>query len=462
MKRHAGSLALALLLAACGKSVPAPESIDHGRFKNVQLYRPAKAVQSVVLLLSGKGGWDAHMARQAEALRREQALVVGIDNRQLMAALAADGGDCVFAGGDLENLSRFVQAYARLPGYRSPVLAGHADGATLAYATLAQSAPGLFAAGIVSSFCPLLAMKKPLCAGEGLHSRTDATGTTVLPQSKLPVPLLALHGAQDQRCAAAVSRALISQSADARQSLLPDTGAGYDSPQTLAALRAALRDLPAAHAVAVPAAPGTLGDLPVVEAPTSGNNPYLAIFWSGDGGWAGIDKEVASALNAEGVAVVGVDSLRYFWTARTPEGIAADIGRISRHYLPAWHRQQLILIGYSQGANVLPFAANRLDPALKKQVALVAAVGLSDHAVFEFHLGNWLADNNNGPATLPEVARMQALPFLCIHGTDESDSICPQLVGSAAKVVTLPGGHHYDGDYRRLAAEILAALPKQP
>jgi len=439
-------LALALLLTACGKTAPAPEAIDHGRFKNVQLYRPSGTPQRVVLLLSDQNGWDAHMARQAEALRGEQTLVIGIDNRQFTAVLEADGGSCVFPDGDLENLSRFVQAYVRLPGYLAPVLAGSGTGAALVYATLAQAPATLFSAGLVTGLCPGAALKKPLCTGEGKTLAAPAA------------PLVSLRSAQETRCDAASSQRLITQRPGARQQLLQDAGSHYTSAQALSALASALRSLPAA--IVTPAAPSELGELPVVEIPVPGSNPYLAVFWSGDGGWAGIDKAVASALNAQGVAVVGIDSLRYFWAARTPEGIAADISRISRHYLAAWRKQKLILIGYSQGANVLPFAVNRLDAATRQPLALVAAMGLSDHAVFEFHLGNWVADNNNGPATLPEVARMQGVPLLCIHGRDEDDSICPQLQGKGPKVVILPGDHHFDGDYARLATEIMAALPE--
>ncbi|MEE9877952.1 MAG: hypothetical protein PBU97_16320 [Stenotrophomonas maltophilia] len=47
------------------------------------------------------------------------------------------------------------------------------------------------------------------------------------------------------------------------------------------------------------------------------------MFVSGDGGWAGLDKDVASSLNEHGVAVVGIDSLRYFWSERTPKGFAS-------------------------------------------------------------------------------------------------------------------------------------------
>ncbi len=54
---------------------------------------------------------------------------------------------------------------------------------------------------------------------------------------------------------------------------------------------------------------------------------------SGDGGWAGIDQAVAAALSARGIPVVGLDSLRYYWTARTPSGVASDTDRMIRYYL---------------------------------------------------------------------------------------------------------------------------------
>ncbi len=60
------------------------------------------------------------------------------------------------------------------------------------------------------------------------------------------------------------------------------------------------------------------------------------------------------------------------------------------------------------------FALNRLAPASRSRLKLAAAMGLSDHAVFEFQVGNWLADNNNGPATMPEVEKIKGAPFLCI------------------------------------------------
>jgi type IV secretory pathway VirJ component len=115
------------------------------------------------------------------------------------------------------------------------------------------------------------------------------------------------------------------------------------------------------------------------------------------------------------------------------------------------------LIGYSQGADVLPFAVNRLPASTRQSVALAAILGMSEHALFEFHVSSWISDSNSGPATLPEVDRISGIPVLCIYGADEKDSLCPKLDPQKVAVVKVKGGHHFDGDYASLAKDILAA-----
>jgi type IV secretory pathway VirJ component len=209
-----------------------------------------------------------------------------------------------------------------------------------------------------------------------------------------------------------------------------------------------------------PRAPVALGNLPVVELAARAGAPatdLLAIILSGDGGWAGLDKEVAQALTEHGIPVAGLDSLRYFWSVRTPQGLAADIDRMIRYYIGHFGKQRVLLIGYSQGADVLPFAVNRLAASTRAHIALGVLMGMSEHAVFEFHVSNWISNDNSGPATMPEVSRITGIPILCIYGEGDNDSLCPKLDTAKVTVVKLPGGHHFNGDYARLAREILAA-----
>jgi type IV secretory pathway VirJ component len=208
------------------------------------------------------------------------------------------------------------------------------------------------------------------------------------------------------------------------------------------------------------APPPDLAGLPIVEVPSEQPGDTLAVLISGDGGWAGIDKAVASVLGEHGIPVVGVDSLRYFWKERTPDSTAADIDRILRYYLAAWDKKQAVLIGYSQGADILPFVVNRLPAHMRARVRLTTFLGLGVRATFEFHLGNWLTggDDDDTLPILPELQRMSGMNALCVYSDDADESACDDVTSSTLRAVHLPGGHHFGGDYDRVAQLILEQL----
>ena len=66
--------------------------------------------------------------------------------------------------------------------------------------------------------------------------------------------------------------------------------------------------------------------------------------------------------------MVGLDSLRYFWTSAHTGRSGGGHDRMIRYYLAHLDKQRVLLIGYSQGADVLPFAVNRLPAATRAQV----------------------------------------------------------------------------------------------
>ena len=452
-------LAASLAFAGSQKSTP-PElalpanasRLTHGRFKDFVVYAPAAKPTSFVLFLSGEAGWDTHAESMAQELVQQGAMVAGIDLRKFQANLEADPAQCVFPDGDLENLSHFVQAYFHNTTYMAPMLVGLDAGATLAYAVLAQAPSDTFASALTVDFCPTSPMHKPLCKGSGVESAAAAHGSGVdySPIKSLGNPWVALQTPATKACAAGDFVAKVQGAASANLTAfgMPSFDAAF-AKLAAAAARSRLAPPPAA-----------LGDLPVVEVPAKPGVPQsdeFALIMSGDGGWAGIDQDIAAALTAAGIPVVGLDSLRYYWTARTPEGLAADTDKLIRYYLAHLNKKRVLLVGYSQGADVLPFAVNRLPAATRDNVALAAILGMSEHALFEFHVSSWISDSNSGPLTLPEVDRITGIPVLCIYGADEKDSLCPKLDAKKITVVEVKGGHHFDGDYASLAQHILAA-----
>jgi type IV secretory pathway VirJ component len=416
---------------------------------------PAGEPRSFVLLLSDGAGWDAGTDATARALVASDAMVVGIDLAKLTANLNADPNQCVFPDGDLENLSHFVQAYYRLSTYLPPLLVGTGDGGAFAYAMLAQAPKDAFAGALSQGFCPRLALRKALCTTPAQHFVGPAGpdgGFELLPTPALSGPWTVVP-VQAPTCPSATLARFAAAVPGAVMSGVP--------PSTASPLVAAFVQLTARTArKPLPLPPAALGDLPVIEVPADPGSPpgdEFALMMSGDGGWAGLDQGVAAALTARGIPVIGLDSLRYFWTARTPATIAADTDRLIRYYAAHLGKSRVLLIGYSQGADVLPFAVNGLPAATRSLVSLVAVLGISAHALFEFHLSNWIGDDQSGPPTLPELRRLAGLPLLCVYGADEEDSPCTQLDASRVTVVKLAGGHHFDGDYPGLARTILDA-----
>jgi type IV secretory pathway VirJ component len=116
----------------------------------------------------------------------------------------------------------------------------------------------------------------------------------------------------------------------------------------------------------------------------------------------------------------------------------------------------VLLIGFSQGADVMPFVVNRLSAATRARLQLVTLLSLSQTAVFEFHLQNWLGGSNDEVPVAPELVKMSGVRTLCVYGEDDDESMCIQPEAKPLQTVKLKGGHHFDGDYPNLARLILA------
>jgi type IV secretory pathway VirJ component len=456
-----------ILHAAQAKKPVPEETLSYEDFGVVHIYRESPHPPNVVLFISGDGGWNAGVAGMARALASLDSLVVGIDITHYLRSLKEDGEQCSYYTWSFEDLSHFTQQKLGYPHYVFPILVGYSSGATLAYAALVQAHTGTFRGAISLGFCPDLQLPKSPCRGDGLQWRTDQRGGKTRWEEyvfrsapELVDPWIVLQGDVDAVCDPKAAAAFVKQSGRARIVSLPKVGHGFSvetnwMPQLKAEFASLVHTL--AERAEAPQAP-EVKDLPLVEISSlKSSSDALAVIISGDGGWASIDRDLGQMLAGAGISVVGVNSLQYFWTRRTPETAAADLNRILQHYLAAWNKRRVILAGYSMGADVLTFMAARLPPDLLSKVALIALLGPSPSVDFEFHFVEWFSETSHKTdlRVAPEVEKLRGKQILCVYGTEEEDSLCKMLPAGLVQLVAMKDGHHFGGDYKTIAEIIL-------
>ncbi len=410
----------------------------------------------IVLLASGDGGWNAVMNDIAARLRSTGKIVIGFSTPEYLRRADAADTACTNAAGDLLALSQFVERQLGVRTYRTPLLVGYASGASLAYVIAAQAPVNALAGAIAIGFCPTLDLDQMLCRRGALrHAQIKDADGLLHPVSRLVAPLEAVTGPNDGRCQTGGDVSFMQQVGNAHSSgtqssqqavldaWLERFFVAYDA---LVAKREAAR----APKVAV------LTGLPLIERPVETSSTTLIVMLSGDGGWSTLTERVTDELNANGSPVVGWNMLKYFWTAKTPQRAGDDLAAIMRYFSDAWHMPNVILAGYSMGADVLPAMVNRLPVAQQRQIRSVILMAPGRATDFEFHIGGWLQHvPRNAQPIAPEVANLPAeIRLTCIYGLDDAArSLCTQIdpARSGLTLEALPGAHHFDGDYAALA-----------
>jgi type IV secretory pathway VirJ component len=203
-----------------------------------------------------------------------------------------------------------------------------------------------------------------------------------------------------------------------------------------------------------------LSDLPLIEMPVQERHGTLAVLLTGDGGWAAGDKGMADELKKHGIPVVGFISPSYLQVPRTPTGAGRDLGRLLGHYLEAWQCDHVLIIGYSRGADMVPFMVSRLPSTLRARITVVAMIGLSEEASFQYRPTDLFAAGLrfNDYAIEPEVGRLRGMRLVCVSGEREHGSLCPALDSGQVHIATHPGGHRLSREAgHRVAGMVLAA-----
>lgn len=322
--------------------------------------------------------------RSGRRIRRSGAAVVGIDTPAWLARAAAAGGGCTYFVADLERLSHELERALGADMFSPPVVAGEGLGGAVALDLLAQTPQATLGAVIAVDPAAAAQAEPPLCP-PAARRLTDEGAAYHLPSGAPPAPLTVVLTPKAPAGGAARVRAL----KEGGVTLTLRTADGPAKALDAAVMEALLQ----ARAEA-----GAGPDLPVVELPAEAKLGVRAIVLSGDGGWRDLDRSVATVLQADGAPVIGIDSLRYFWTKRTPEETAADLARLIARYRALWGVGKVALIGYSFGADVLPETCLALPDETRAKVAQITLLAPSVKADWEITVADcWAAHRTRRP-----------------------------------------------------------------
>lgn len=207
------------------------ETISLDPFGVIHVYQPAKQPPvSVLILISGDGGWEHAVLKMAKVLSAEGCLVAGVDINQYLKNLEKESGDCASPATDFLTLGQSVQEKYGIKKKAHPYLVGYSSGATLVYAAIVQAQPSIFAAAFSFGFCPDFSVKKPFCKGKDLQWDEGPKKTSILfrPTKNLQIPWIVFQGYVDQVCNENVTRSFVQQVPNAEFILLPKVGHGFN------------------------------------------------------------------------------------------------------------------------------------------------------------------------------------------------------------------------------------------
>ncbi len=163
-------------------------------------------------------------------------------------------------------------------------------------------------------------------------------------------------------------------------------------------------------------------------------------------------------LNKQGFPVIGLNAKDYFWIKKKPAEAASAIEAAINESNKEWKKKNIVLIGYSFGADVAPFILTNFSATLAGKVNHLILLSPSSKTDFEIHVLQMMGwGKNSGESVSAEINKISK-PITIIVGDDENEFPFSQLIIKNKQIVKMPGGHHYDGNVNALCKQIVLQI----
>lgn len=186
---------------------------------------------------------------------------------------------------------------------------------------------------------------------------------------------------------------------------------------------------------------------------TNKSDSLLVFYISGDGGMNSFSTSLCNSINQSGHNITALDAKSYFWRKKTPEKSAADVAAYIQSQPSS---RQIVLIGYSFGADVLPFIVNRLPESVLRRVRSVIMLSPSTSTDFEVKLSGMLGFGGKGSWDVAaEIGRLRSQRNVIIAGSEEKSDYANKKNRNYS-FQTLPGGHHFGDNAADVSSTIIS------
>jgi type IV secretory pathway VirJ component len=190
--------------------------------------------------------------------------------------------------------------------------------------------------------------------------------------------------------------------------------------------------------------------LPLIESKTLENNGYYVILLTGNGGWRKLVQSLTRYLNSKNVSVLALNTKQYLLSEKKPVQIACDLENLINRYDSKWGQDKVVFLGYSMGAEVLPFAVNFMNDKYREKIQDLILIGPWQKATFKIKLADYFYEVNKGADIYTELMKMNNINAYIICD-DKDCSICHKNLDGVVDHDMLAGGHHFGGDYISLS-----------
>jgi type IV secretory pathway VirJ component len=185
----------------------------------------------------------------------------------------------------------------------------------------------------------------------------------------------------------------------------------------------------------------------------------LIFYISGDGGINNFTSKLSAGISQGGYQVFTLNARNFFWGKKVPQQVADELASFVQSRLANRKNQRWMLIGYSFGADVMPFIINRLPGTLKSKLSDAIFLAPSPTTDFQIRLLDMAGMNRRRSLdVVAEINKMAVSRTVIITEKDGPGFPVDKIRVRNLELATLRGGHHFEGNIQSVTATILNYL----